>query len=330
MTPELKPKWLRVVRWVIGLGVTGLSCWLLIRGLDWGGMAAALSDADYRWVGVGVLAIAVTFVTRSRRWQTLLWQSRVPFRPAVTAVLVGQVVNTALPMRSGDVVRATWVGAEGGAGTVEALGSIAVEKVWDLLALLACGLILLVWMPLPGWFAQSTLGTALTLLLVGGLILAALRWQAPLFRWFGLLMASFPAGWDQALAARLRRLTSGLEAIRQPQVSVRAFCWTVLTWAFGAVANLTVLAAFGIPSVLAALFLLVALMVAGKAPIPGQLGFFEGTCVVVLGSFFGVPFHEALAVGLVLHLVVMGPPLLTAALLLLWPGGLREVKCDSA
>lgn len=317
---ETRTRWVRVTRWIVGLGVAGLSCWLLARDLDWQGVAEALSSADYRWMIVGMLAIVATFFTRARRWQMLLWQSNVRLRPAMTALLIGQVINAALPMRSGDVVRAMWIGSERGTGAVEALGSVAVEKVWDLLALLICGLILLAWMPLPDWFARSTWGMALMLILGGGLLWAVLRWQVTLFRWAGRLLACFPAGWDQALLPRLQRLANGLEAIRRPDVSVQALVWTGLTWGLGALANLAVLVAFGVPSAVAALFLLVALMVAGKVPTPGQVGVFEGACVVSLESFFDVPFDQALAVGLVLHLVVMGPALIAAALLALWPG----------
>jgi uncharacterized protein (TIRG00374 family) len=239
----------------------------------------------------------------------------------MTALLMGQVANTALPMRSGDVMRAAWIGSKKGIGTVEALGSIAVEKVWDLIALLACGLILLVWIPLPGWFTRSIWGTALVLLLGGGLLLIALRWQAPLFRLAGRLLARLPAGWDQALLPRLRRLANGLEAIRRPDVSLRAAFWTGLTWALGALANLAILAAFGIPSAVAALFLLVTLMAGGAIPTPGGLGVLEGICVLSLNGFFNLASYDrALAVGLVLHLVVMGPPLVTIALLTLCPG----------
>jgi hypothetical protein len=48
------------------------------------------------------------------------------------------------------------------------------------------------------------------------------------------------------------------------------------------------------------------------------LGVFEGITVVSL-ALFSVPRDQALAVGLVLHLVVMGPALLAAALLAFWP-----------
>jgi uncharacterized protein (TIRG00374 family) len=320
-TAESRSRSMQVVRWLVGLGVAGLSCWLLARNVDWQGLQEALVSADYRWVAVGILAIVATFFTRTRRWQALLWQSGVKLRPAMTALLMGQVVNTALPMRSGDVVRAAWIGSEKGTGAVEALGSIAVEKVWDLIALLACGLILLVWIPLPGWFAHSIWGTTLVLLLGGGLLLIALRWQTPLFRLAGRLLARLPAGWDQALLPRLRRLANGLEAIRRPDVSLQAAFWTGLTWALGALANLAILAAFGIPSAVAALFLLVALMAGGTIPTPGGLGILEGICVLSLNGFFNLAsYDQALAIGVVLHLVVMGPPLVTAALLALWLG----------
>jgi hypothetical protein len=317
---ESRPRSMQAVRWLVGLSVAGLSCWLLARNVDWPGLQEALVSADYRWVAAGILAIVATFFTRVRRWQALLWRSGTRLRPTMTALLMGQVANMALPMRSGDVIRAIWIGPEGETGTVEALGSIAIEKVWDLIALLTCGLILLVWIPLPDWFARSTWGTASALLVGGGLLLVALHWQAPLFRLAGRLLARLPAGWDKALLPRLRRLANGLEAIRQTDVSLKAALWTGLTWALGALANLAILAAFGVPSAVAALFLLAALMVGGTIPTPGKLGIYEGICVLSLHNLFHLASYDrALAVGLLLRLIVMGPPLLTTALLTLWP-----------
>lgn len=309
--------WMTGVRLALGIGIAALSVWLLARNVEWGTTRDALRSADYRWIALAVLAIVGTFFTRAWRWQALLWHTRVPLRPAMTALLVGQVVNLALPMRSGDVVRAIWIATEQNTGTPEALGSIAVEKIWDLIALLFCGLLLLVWIPLPDWFARSTEGTALALLVGGGALWAGLHWQETLFHRAGRVLARLPAGWDRALLSLLRRLANGLEGLRRPAVSAPALLWTGLTWGLGALANWATLAAFGIPSTAAALFLLVVLMAGGTIPAPGRLGLFEVICVLSLG-LFGVPDDLALAAGLVLHGVVMGPPLLAAAFLALW------------
>ncbi len=313
-------RWGQVGRWVLGLGVAGLSGWLLVRDLDWGSLRSVFQGAEYRWVLAGVLMVVATFFARAWRWQALLWQSPVRLRPTMTALLAGQVVNLALPMRSGDVLRAIWVNREGQANVAEALGSIVVEKLWDMLALVTCGLALLMSMPLPAWFSDSTWGTALALALAVACLWVSLRWQETLFRWMARLLARFPAGWDAALLPRLRKLAAGLDSLRMPHVSGRALLWTGITWGLGALANWTVLAAFGIPLGTAAFFLLVALMVGGAVPTPGRLGIYEGICVVSL-ALFGIPRDQALAVGLVLHLVVMGPALLGAALLVFWPGG---------
>jgi len=330
---QLKAR-MQVLRWVLSLGVMLLSVALLVRELEWAQVLAALQAADYTWVIVGVLAIVGTFFARVWRWQALLWRTNLRFWPAMTALLVGQAANMVLPMRGGDVVRALWVRPERGAaqtatraaGASEALGSVALEKVWDLLALLLCGLLLLALAPLPDWFSRSTWGTA-GILVVGALALwAGLRWQEVLFRWAALILARFPAGWDKTLLPRLQRLAQGLNSLHSAQASGRVFVWTLATWGCGALSNWAVMRAFGIDLPVAALFLLAALMVGNAAiPTPARLGVFEGICVVALG-LFDVPYDVALAIGLVLHLVVMGPPLIAAGVLALGAQVTRRIR----
>jgi len=235
------------------------------------------------------------------------------------ALLTGQLGNQALPRRRGYLMRAVWIDAEEGANIAGALGTIVVEKGWDMVALLGCGLILLVWMPLPRWFAQSTWGTAIAFVVGGGLLWTGLRWQDSLLRRAGEVLANFPARWGRTLLPWLHRLAEGLGAVRQPNVSVRVAFWTTLTWGLWALTNLMVLAAFGVSSVMAALLLLVTLMAGGAIPVPARLGIFEGIAVVSL-ALFDLPRGQALAVGLVLHLVVIGTPLITVVLLMFYQG----------
>lgn len=316
-------------RTVIGLIVAGLALWLLIRNMQWTDIVSVLQHADYRWVVIGGIAIVGTFFTRTRRWQALLWHAHPRFRPTLTALLVGQITNLALPMRSGDAVRAVWIRPESGVGATEALASIAIEKIWDLFALVLTACLILLWFPLPAWFAQSTWGTAVVLIVGGTLLLLVLRWRAPVLHVTGSLLAHLPAQWDAAILRRLDRFVDGLESIRRRDSAMSALFWTALTWMLGGIANLAVLIAFGVPSILGAFFLLVALMISGTVPIPGRLGIFEGTTVVSL-ALFGIPNDLALTVGLVLHLVVMGPPLLGAAILVLWPAYATERADDPA
>ena len=106
-----------------------------------------------------------------------------------------------------------------------------------------------------------------------------------------------------------------MDAARQPQVSANASLWTLGTWVLGALANWAVMRASGVQSWPAALFLEATLMLGGAVvPTPGRIGVFEGIAVVSLTQF-GVDANAALAIGVVLHLVVLAPALITAAAL---------------
>jgi uncharacterized protein (TIRG00374 family) len=307
------------LRWLVGIGIAALSCWLLVRELDWRELSQALRGADYRWVGGGLAMVFIAFFPRTWRWQSLLGWPRAGFRTALTSLLVGQVLNIALPMRGGDPMRAVWATAGEDVKFPQALGSIALEKLLDLLVLFACVIVLVIWIPLPDWSDRAIWGIALLSAVGAGCLWAGLRWRDELLRWVEQHLKRLPAGWSGAIAPFLRRLVDGLEVIRHPGTLRRAALWTGLIWMLGTFINLAVLSAFGLPSALAALVLLVALLMAGAVPIPAGLGVFEGVCVVIL-TLFGWPRDQALAAGLVLHLVVMGPPLVAAAVLLVWPG----------
>jgi uncharacterized protein (TIRG00374 family) len=309
--------WKRLGRWIVGLSLAALSFWLLARDLDWRAVGEALQQADYRWVGLGILGIVATFFARTWRWSALLGIPQASFHATLTALLLGQTLNMLLPARAGDVGRAMWAGRQMRSSAAQALGTVAVEKVWDMLALVLCTVLLLIWMPLPGWFVRPTWGAAVALGAAVVLLWVGLRWREKWLELVARLLAYLPRGWDRSLLPRLNNLADGLEAIRQPRVGAVAALWTVVTWVLGAAVNWAVLAAFDIRSGLTALFLLVVLMAGATLPVPANVGVFEGICVLSLG-IFDVPRDAALAIGLVLHLVVIGPPLLATGLAVLF------------
>ena len=173
-------------------------------------------------------------------------------------------------------------------------------------------------MPLPEWFQQSVWGSMVTIGVAVILLMLGLRWQETLLGWIEAAFKKLPKGWQRAWLPRIRRLISTLDVVRQPRASFSAGLWTFLTWGFGILANWSVLTAFGESSIPAAMLLIVGLMLGSAVvPTPARLGVFEGISVVVL-RFFNVSADRALAIGLVLHGVVLGPPVVTGAALSLW------------
>ena len=91
----------------------------------------------------------------------------------------------------------------------------------------------------------------------------------------------------------------------------------------GAATNYCVLQAFGLPSGITPVLLLLAASQAGVAvpSLPGSVGVFEGICIAVL-ALFGVGQEGALAAGLALHAVTFVPPLALGGALM-WRAGYR-------
>ena len=322
---DCKSAWLRVARWLLALVVAALSIWwLLTRDLDWREVMAALRAANYGWVLLGVAAVIGTALARAQRWRLLLWQADVGLKAALTGLLVGQVGNMIVP-RGGDVVRAVWIAPEKRTGAPEALGAIVVEKFADLLALFGCGLLLLLWGPSPDWLTRSTerLAVVLAVGLLG--LLVIFYWRPTLLERIAGKLAAPLGAWGQKGLHLARRMGRGLASVRQPAIVAQVLVWTVFYWGLGIATNWLVLQAFdapnsfGIPTLSTAVLLMVALMAGAAIPVHVGLGVFEGICVAVLTAA-GISPDVALAAGVVLHVTVMGPPVLLALLLTLLSG----------
>jgi uncharacterized protein (TIRG00374 family) len=307
--PTLLPRW-SLSFWLGLLISLGCLVWV-IHALDWGAVASALAGANLFWIGVSLFTVLVTIGTRLVRWAVLFFPRRIQTGSLLSAMLVGQLLNYFAPARAGDLVRAYLLGYSEGESKARALGTIALEKMWDLGALLA-----LVWMlslstRLPGWFLGPTRLLALTTFAAFLLACLALRFRTRALsmtsRWAGLL----PATLGDRLQNGMERLLAGFDGLRRPRVWFWAAVWSAATWGIGSLTNHSVMLAMGVTLPFSAAMLLMAVLQLGVAvpSLPGRVGIFEGLCIVVLAPF-GVGYETAFAVGLALHGVTFLPPIL--------------------
>jgi uncharacterized membrane protein YbhN (UPF0104 family) len=271
----------------------------------------ALRQADYAWVSLGLLAVLLTLWARVRRWHALLDTQLVRPNGTLQALVMGQLLNLIFPARMGDFGRAYLITRRGYNSQVQALGTVALEKLWDIVLLVGLVAGLAFWQPLPTWLdmpARFT-GTSGGLLLIAIVVVLMLR-RRLVTVWPRLSNRLAPTRPIRTLGQAGGRLLDGLEGIRRPRVMVAAGSWSILTWTFGALTNLALLKAFGLPvSVGIALFLLAVLQLGLAVPsIPGRIGIFEGLCLISL-AIFGIEANVALAYGVMLHIIVLLPPI---------------------
>jgi len=294
-----------------------LFAWMA-HGVPLGEVWAGLVTVQPVWVGLASLSVLVNTAAKVARWQGLFPE---PQRPGISSLtrslLIGQMANALLPARLGDVLRAHILGTEQGTGTALVLGTVAAEKAFDILGLLVCAGLTVVWTSLPTWLYIPLMVLAGT-----GLALFSLALTCPertILAWMERRAAA--KSWKSGtwLVAKSRALLAGLASVRQPRRAVGACSWSIVVWASATATNYLLLLAYGLHlSIGAALLLLVALTIGIVPPSsPAKLGVFHSIVVFTL-AILGVDRSVGLVYAVALHLLVYVPQIVPGAILLGW------------
>jgi uncharacterized protein (TIRG00374 family) len=305
----------------VGLALGVLLLALAFRGVDPSSLMAALAKTDPTLVILALATVAATMGAKAHRWGLLFYPSHrdLRFGRLLSALLIGQMMNSLLPARLGELARAYLIGETEGQHKLFALGTIVVEKLLDGLMLLLLLALLFLLMPLPDWLRipGATTGLALAGLLAAILLLTGQRER--ILGAMDRLCQLVPFLERFGLRQRLAVLADGLSSLRATDVNTRLLAWSVGIWVLAALTNYLTLLALRIeaPLLLASLFVLVVIHIGLVIPSsPARIGVFHYLCVLSL-SVFGVEGSLALAYGFVLHFIVV-LPIIFVGLFFLW------------
>ena len=302
------------------MGISLVALLLAMRGVAWRELWAALAGADYRALVPAFLALALSMAARVIRWQRLLGPE-VGFRASADAMGVGYLFSNVLPFRAGDLVRPFLIGLWTPVPATQALSTVVVERVLDLLMVFLMMVGLLLAMALPVWMVRAGLvaggaavGTLIGLVWLAGqgergkrllrrlmVRLSALR---PL-RWLG---GRLPLLWRwrwQDPEAWVRWLwggIAGLAVLRQRRMGA-IFFWSAMVWlsALG-IPYFTLTAFWSHPPLTAGGLVLVLTNLGLAIPAsPGSLGVYHVLAREALVTPFGVSKAQAVSFALVLH-----------------------------
>jgi glycosyltransferase 2 family protein len=230
------------------------------------------------------------------------------------------------------VVRPYLVARRHRLSTSGAFASIILERLVDLITVLALfGLYLLV-LPLP---PQQRTGPLLGLLKIGGafaaaaaiaVLLALVAYHAYTDRALALLERVFkhlPERWAQAASSGLRAFGEGLAVLRAPAPQLLLIAGqSVAVWMAIALGIYLNNVAFGLDLGFTTTFLILGFLTVGVAiPTPGMVGGFHESYLLALTQAFGADRDVAAAAGIALH-ALNSLPVLVLGLLLIGGEGL--------
>jgi uncharacterized protein (TIRG00374 family) len=269
----------------------------------------------------GFVAVILTYVIRAWRWQYLLHPiGPTRFRTAFRTTVIGFAALGVLPARAGDVLRPYLLARQEGLLVSATLATIVMERVLDLIAVLAL-LALYVWgiadpatLPpalLRGIEVSSALAGAVTIVLMGVMWVLATHPE----RIGGLVFAMarvLPHALADRLAGLARTFSGGFAVAREPRALAAAVAWSFPLWLAIAAEAWLVTIAFGIAMPFTGTFLLQALLVIGVAvPTPGAVGSYHEAYRIGVTTFFGAPEDTAVAAAIVTHAISYFPVVLT-------------------
>jgi glycosyltransferase 2 family protein len=302
---------------LLTLAVTVGFSYIALSNIKLGEAWDALRGSDYYWLIPALIAFALGNVARALRWRSLFARGRRPNLGTVAnAMMIGYLYNNILPARAGEAARVLVLTKRSPTPPVEIVGTVVLERLYDLIAVLVIFFVAEPWLPHVSWFgAAAVAALVLAAMIAVAATALAVYGDRPLRLLVRPLRRISMFSGDR-LERTIEELTHGLSGLRHRGVALEAFVWTIAAWMLSALCAYLVSRAFHLHLPFACGVLVVVAVGLGMilpSP-PAAVGVFEGAALIALNAY-GIPHSAALPYALVLHAVNFVPFVAVGALL---------------
>jgi uncharacterized protein (TIRG00374 family) len=298
--------------------VAAVFTYLAVRGVHWHSAWLALKTCDAWWLVPAMVAFAAQTVMRGMRWRSLFAPGRRPERlPVLAATMIGYLFNNILPARAGEAARVVALAQRTGTPAAEIVGTVVVERAYDVLSILIIFFCASPWLPHENWFGTAAIVAGIAALGLGAVIwVLAVHGDRPL-RVIVRPLGRLPGLSVERVEREAAMLAEGLSGLRERRVAVEALLWSIAAWMTSALWAWLVLLAFQ-PSLGFGAGVLVTVVIGLSMIIPSPpaaVGVFEAAGVLALHAF-GISQSAAFPYALVLHVSNFVPLVLVGAITL--------------
>jgi uncharacterized protein (TIRG00374 family) len=312
---------------------------LFFRKVDWGQFLRYTTSANPFFFALIILLSPLHLATRALRWHVLLkYQKKgVRFASTFSANAVGFTVSNIFPGRVGEIVKPLYLARKEGMGPGFCLGTVVVERIFDIFTMCALLGVFLMAKPLYA-SAFSISPEALSRLVFWGRIgvlfalaillvcLCLYFFKDATMRVLAFLLRPFPRGFSARVLELAREFIDGLTFFRSVGDLLLYTALSFVVW-LGIVFYYWILfLAYRQPQPLFILIPYVFLtMVGASIPTPGMIGGFDFFSQLGMMSLYGIDRDLATGMTLVMHAVQIGVTCLIGYAIL-WKEGLSLVQ----
>ena len=280
--------------------------WFSFRGVDWGEFWKVIRSSRWGYVLLAMAAGVLSFIFRALRWRLLLLPGEPETRrlDCYDGFTIGKLCDLVIP-HVGEFVRCGYV-VTPRMTYDKALGTVVLERAWDILMLLLMIVVLLVFRgeQYGGFFLENMLEPVAArlnislwwLLFLALLFLAAAVWLVFTMRHrsrFCAKVAAFFRGIGQGLSSFVRMKGKGWFLL------LTALLWLMfLLMSWFIIKALPMDLGLGLAD---ALFIMLVGSVAGIVPVPGGFGAFHYLVALALQTLYAVPFETGIIFATLSH-----------------------------
>lgn len=302
----------KAISLVFGAMISVGFLWLIFRSVPFAELVPAMTQADPAWLAVALGFFAFGYACRIWRWRLMLshFNSGLTWRRCSVPFMVSIAANNVLPFRAGDVLRGVAFSGWLGVPTARVLATLLVERLLDLLALIAALALALYLFGTEKADVASFFGwSAVTFGALAGFVGLVLLFPgifAPLCRW---IVRALP---NRGLAAKLERqfdhVFHTLATLAARTRMARLIVWSFFAWAFEAGVFYAI--ARSLPDITTPVAAWVAMPVGTLSTLlpstPGYVGTFH-FFVIQAAEALGNPAVAAAAFAFLVHLALLIP-----------------------
>ena len=295
----------KTLKYTLSAAIAAVLLWFSFRDVEWGGFIEGVKSCRWEFIVLSMAGGAFAFWLRALRWRQLLLpvDPRIKRITTFNGINIGNISNFVFP-RIGEFVRCGVITRRTTATYDKVLGTVVLERGWELLVMLLMLAIVLaagferfgtffveeIWTPLSARFNMWwVMLIALAAVAAAIYVVWKFRESSPLVeRMYGVLQGVFQ-GFSSCLKMDRKWLF---------------FAYTALIWlTYWFMAACTVWAAPFLShlDVIDALFLSLVGGLGFAVPVPGGIGAFHFIIGVTLSGVYGVPMETGIVYATISH-----------------------------
>lgn len=289
----------------IGLGVFlgGVLLYLSIRDVSWNDVKGEFKNIQYQWILIAAGFYWIELVLRILRWRALLSQ----LKPAIagyqiaTAFISGYAANNVLPAKLGEAFRADLLGRLANVSRLSAFGSIIVERLFDMVMVLAMTAWGVVFVTTEHLDTMEDVNTGL------GVLVAPITALVILIYFVVSRRDNFLNTRLQGLSIKVQNLIHGLRVFETVSGYLKVLASTVVIWTFNCLAIWSILMALHVQLNVNQTVLLIGItgIAAALPAAPAGIGTLQ-YAFHIASLLFGFSASTAIAASAIVQIVLLG------------------------